>query len=211
VIKGFTPAFTSNRVAGAVAGIDFVSQIATLSDPIVRDSGGAAAEVPKLITLVSQKTGLSTAQVEATLKAKFPHVFAFLQAIPLQGVEQELPQLVGLLTPKVAIVAPNLTGALLALPTVTDGWDAIPGIGKLTRLNGSPVRSVPQVVAYFQHDVIGRVIKDQRQHFESLRSPWPPVTVFSPLLLIVGLAVLAYGLTNLIIARRRSLSSTAVA
>ena len=59
--------------------------------------GGAAAEVPKLIAFVSQKTGLSQAAVVAALQKNFPHTTALLETIPLSSVTAELPGLLAFL------------------------------------------------------------------------------------------------------------------
>ena len=59
--------------------------------------GGAAAEVPKLVAFVSQKTGLSQAAVLAALQKNFPHTTALLETIPLSSVTTELPGLLAFL------------------------------------------------------------------------------------------------------------------
>jgi hypothetical protein len=61
-------------------------------DPIMTEQGGAAAEVPQLITFVSQQTELSEAEVLEVLQENFPHTTAFLLAIPLEEVKAELPE-----------------------------------------------------------------------------------------------------------------------
>ena len=101
--------------------------------------GGAAAEVPKLIAFVSQKTGLSQAQVVAALQKNFPHTTALLQTIPLSSVTTELPGLLVFLektlhVSQAQLVAalkanfPALTQSITNLPTVTSGWDNVQGI-----------------------------------------------------------------------------------
>ena len=79
VLDEARPAFTEERVQGDRAGITIVSQIVDLADPIATPRGGAAAEVPKLVAFVSKETGLSEAQVLATLTKEFPHTTALLQ------------------------------------------------------------------------------------------------------------------------------------
>ena len=58
VLNAAKPAFAAPRLAGARAGIDLISKNADTADPLMTPKGGAAAEVPKLIAFVSQKTGL---------------------------------------------------------------------------------------------------------------------------------------------------------
>ena len=61
LLDALRPANTAARVQGDRAGITMVSAIVDTEDPIMTPQGGAAAEVPKLIAFVSQKTGLSQA------------------------------------------------------------------------------------------------------------------------------------------------------
>ncbi|MGA2320538.1 MAG: hypothetical protein ABSG95_07315, partial [Solirubrobacteraceae bacterium] len=76
--------------------------------------GGAAGEVPKLIAFVSQKTGLSQAEVLGALKKNFPHVTALLQAIPLSAVTAELPALFAFLEKTLHVSQAQLLSALQA-------------------------------------------------------------------------------------------------
>src|SRR6202035_4991068 len=91
------PAFSHARVTGDRAGINIISNDVNLADPIVTPQGGAAAEVPKLVAFVAQKTGLSQAAVLAALTKNFPHTTALLETIPLSAVTAELPGLVSFL------------------------------------------------------------------------------------------------------------------
>ena len=97
VLNAAQPAFTAQRVAGDRAGINIISKDVNLADPIVTAQGGAAAEVPKLVAFVAQKTGLSQAAVLAALQKNFPHTTALLQTIPLSSVTTELPGLLAFL------------------------------------------------------------------------------------------------------------------
>src|SRR5438128_1143817 len=97
VLDGARPAFAPDRVTGARAGIDIISKDVDMADPIMTAQGAAAAEVPKLIAFVSEKTGLSQAAVVAALKQNFPHTTALLQTIPLSAVTAELPGLLAFL------------------------------------------------------------------------------------------------------------------
>jgi len=63
VLNAAKPAFATERLTGARAGIDLISKDVDMADPIVTAQGAAAGEVPKLIAFVSQKTGLSQAAV----------------------------------------------------------------------------------------------------------------------------------------------------
>ncbi len=214
-----TPAFTAERVAGDRAGITMVSSIVDLADPIVTSQGGAAAEVPKLLAFVSEKTGLSQAQVLAALQQNFPHTAALLQAIPLEDVTKELPGLVAFLSKTLKLSPaqlqaalgqsfPRLAQSIAALPTVTGGWNAVPGTESLTRFDGAPARTVPEVRDYFSKDVIP-VLERQRGNFHRLDTYWPRVSVFPPLLATIGLIVVLYAalmalLTSPPTARRRA-------
>jgi len=148
VLDDAHPAFTDERVAGDRAGITIVSQVVDLADPIVTRQGGAAAEVPKLLAFVSQKTGLSQAQVLQALQQNFPHTTALLQAVPLEDVTRELPRLVAFLSDKLGLSEaqvqaalaqsfPRLAQSIAALPAVTGGWSDVPGTAHLTRFDGS--------------------------------------------------------------------------
>jgi hypothetical protein len=201
VLNAARPAFASDRVAGTRAGIDIISRDVDTADPIMNPQGGAAAEVPKLVAFVSQKTGLSQAQVLAALQKNFPHTTALLQTIPLSSVTAELPGLLTFLektlhVSQAQLIAalhtsfPALAQAITNLPTVTTGWDNIQGIDGLTRFDGTPVQSVPQLRTYFSSDLIP-VIESQQSNFKSLDGT-SSVDWIAPLLLIVGLVVIVF-------------------
>src|SRR5712692_2457469 len=178
VLDSAKPAFATERLTGARAGIDIISKDVDVADPIMTSQGTAAAEVPKLIAFVSQKTGLSQAAVVAALQKNFPHTTALLQTIPLSSVTAELPGLLAFLekTLKVSqaqLLAalktsfPGLTQAITNLPTVTGGWNQIQNIDGLTRFDGSPVQTVPQFRTYVSSDLIP-VLETQKGNFDSL-------------------------------------------
>jgi hypothetical protein len=203
VIDNLDPAFTEERVQGSRAGINIISSIVDMADPITTDSGTAAPEVPKLIAFVSDQTGLPPAQVQSLLQQNFPHTTALLQAIPLSEVSAELPKLVAFLSDTLGISQeqvlaaiqqnfPGLAQSIDALPDVTSGWDQVPDIGGLTRFNGDPVSDVPEVRDYFADDVIP-VLERQQQNWEDAADPFPDLDVFPPLLLGVGILVILYG------------------
>jgi hypothetical protein len=208
VLNAARPAFTQQRVAGARAGIDFISANVAMADPIVTPQGGAAAEVPQLIAFVAQKTGLTPAAVVAALQHNFPQTTALLETIPLSSVTEELPKLLAFLEQTLHVSQaqllgamktsfPRLTLAITNLPTVTSGWDHIQGIDGLTRFDGTPVQSVPDLRTYFGSDVIP-VLETQQANFRSLDGT-SAVDWIAPLLLAVGLIVIL--LAGVMIAR----------
>jgi hypothetical protein len=214
VINGLQPALTAERVEGDRAGINYVSAVVNLADPIVNPEGGAAAEVPQLLAFVSAQTGLPQADVLALLQQQFPHTAGLLQAIPLSEVNAEIPRLVQFLadtlnltpdqvTAAIAENFPRLNQSIQALPTVVAGWNDVPGTGELTRFNGDPVTTAPQVRDYFSEDVIP-VLERQQANFQRLATTWPPVTYFAPLLLVVGIIVLIYGIIMALLAKKRA-------
>jgi len=173
--------------------------------------GGAAAEVPKLIAFVSQKTGLSQAQVVAALQKNFPHTTALLQTIPLSSVTSELPGLLVFLektlhVSQAQLVAalqqnfPALAQSIINLPTVTNGWDNVQGIGNATRFNGTPIKTVPDVRTYFSSDLIP-VLETQHGNYWTLMTI-STINFIGPLVLIVGIIVILYGVLMLVLARR---------
>ncbi len=205
-------AFTAERVAGDIAAINMVETVVNTFDPVVTEEGGAAAEIPKLVEFVSGATGLSQADVLAALTTNFPKTTGLINAIPLSGVTAELPGLVAFLSttlqvsPEVVQAAlrdtfPRIGQAVANLPTVTNGWNNVPGIEQLTRFDGTPVNTTTELVAYFKQDVV-QAVADQQANFQKVDTTWPPLTVFAPLLLIVGIIVIVYGLLMLLLVRR---------
>ena len=149
LLDALRPANDAARVQGDRAGIDMVSAIVDMEDPIMTAEGGAAAEVPKLIAFVSQQTGLSQAEVVAALQKNFPHTTALLQTIPLSSVTAELPGLFAFLEKTLGVSEAELLAALQAnfpglaqsitnLPAVTNGWNNVPNIDGATRFDGTP-------------------------------------------------------------------------
>ena len=112
VLDAARPAFASERLTGARAGIDIISTDVDMADPIGTAQGTAAAEVPKLIAFVSQQTGLSQAEVVAALQKNFPHTTALLQTIPLSSVTAELPGLFAFLEKTLGVSEAELLAAL---------------------------------------------------------------------------------------------------
>jgi hypothetical protein len=206
LLDALRPANSQQRVAGDRVGINMVSTIVNAEDPVMTASGGAAAEVPKLVAFVSKKTGLSQPQVLTVLQTKFPHVAALLQAIPFSAVTAELPAVLKALGPGGAAVIPRLAQTVSAAPLVTNGWDNVPGTAGVTRFSGTPVRSVPEVRTYFSSDVIP-VLETQRDNYDYLTST-SKIDFLGPLVLIIGIIVILYGLLMLFVAWRREPEST---
>jgi hypothetical protein len=200
LLDALRPANSQQRLAGDRVGINMVSTIVNAEDPVMTPSGGAAAEVPKLVAFVSKKTGLSQPQVLTVLQTKFPHVAALLQAIPFSAVTAELPAVLKALGPGGAAVIPRLAQTVSAAPLVTNGWDNVPGTAGVTRFSGTPVRTVPEVRTYFSSDVIP-VLETQRDNYDYLTST-SKIDFLGPLVLIIGIIVILYGLLMLFVAWR---------
>ena len=227
VLDDTAPAFTDERVAGARAGITIVSHITDLADPIVLAepvrAASASAEVPKLIQFVSANStaGLSEAQVLAALQKNAPHTTALLQAIPLEAVQAELPAVIALVAQVTGLSEadvlaaiktnfPGLTQSITALSEVTAGWDNVKDTEALTRFDGTPARTVPDVRDYFSADVIP-VLERQRVNFQHLDTIQPNLNAIPWLLVgIGGLVVFFGGLMFLVTGRMSLVASPAV-
>jgi hypothetical protein len=192
LLDGLKPAFTAQRVTGDRGGISMVSAIVNTEDPIMTAAGGGAVEVPKLIAFVSSKTGLSEKAVLAALQKSFPHTTALLEAIPLSSVSAELPRLVAFLGPAALPAIPALLPTVLNAPAVTAGWNNVPGTAASTNFQGAPIRTVPEVRTYFSQNVIP-ILETQRHNYETLIST-SKINFLGPLVLIIGLVVIAFGL-----------------
>jgi hypothetical protein len=210
VVDNGSPAFTNSRVAGDRAGVTMISHAVDTLTPITTPQGGASSEVPQLVAFVSKQTGLSQAQVLAALQKNFPHTTALLQAIPLSSVNSEIPKLVTFLSttlhvPPATVLAglkandPAIYQSITNLPYVTNGWNNVPGTAGLTRYDGSPVRTVPQVRDYYSQDVIP-VLEDQKGNFQNLASG-SGVSYLAPLLLTIGIVVIIFAVAMALFAR----------
>jgi len=211
VLDSARPAFAPERLTGARAGIDLISKDVDMADPIGTSRGTAAAEVPKLIAFVSQKTGLSQAEVVAALQKNFPHTTALLLTIPLSSVTAELPGLFVFLEKTLGVSEAELLAALTTsfpglaqsitnLPAVTSGWNDVPNIGAASRFDGTPVKTVPDVRTYFSSDVIP-VLETQQANYHNLVSI-SRIDFIGYLVLAVGIIVIIYGVLMLLLARR---------
>ncbi len=210
VLDGARPEFTEERAVGDRVGITMIGSVADTYDPIIDAQGGAAGEVGSLVELVAGATGLPPDDVLAAIEANFPHTFHLLLTLPLDQVSAEIP---GLLTfvadnsdladadavlAAIAANTPRLAQAITNLIVVTDGFREIPGIEPLTRFDGSPVRSIPELADYFADDVVAGV-RAVAEDYRTLDTTAPPVDVFPPLLLIIGILVIIYGVAMLTI------------
>ena len=205
VVADLDPAFAQPRVEGTRAGADMVHQTVLFGDPIATKRGGAAAEVPALLSFVNQRTSIKRADILAALRRRAPRLTAVLEAIPLSAVAAEVPHLLTYLGKTLKLSraellatlqqrTPALAQALLSVRPVAIRWNSIPGTAKLTRFDGiTPVRTMPALDQYFSADVVP-VLEQQRQNFRDLADPWPALNVFAPLLLGIGALVVLYGL-----------------
>jgi len=213
------PVFTSTRVAGDKAGVDFISRAVNTLNPIMTPKGGAASEVPALVAYVSKQTGLSQAKVMAALAKNFPHTTGLLEAIPLSAVNSEIPGLIAFLARTLHASPAQVTAGLKTfpalyqsiseLPHVVNGWNDIPGTAHLTTFGGTPVHTVPQLRDYFGNDVIP-VLTGQRSHFQALDGT-DGVAFIAPLLLTAGIVVIIFGVAMAMFARKRMPREMAVA
>jgi hypothetical protein len=205
------PIFTTDRIESARGGIDIVSTIVDTADPLVLQAGGGAAEVPTLVAFTAASTGLSEGAVMTVLGEQFPHLLGLLQALPLETVTAELAELVPFLAEATGASTDDIAGALqqnvphlaqsiTLLPTVTAQWADVSSTDG-ARFDGGAINSVSDVREYFRDDLIPAVA-GQRSAFHSLESTWPPTYVFPPLLTVVGIGVVAYGLVMLLAARK---------
>jgi hypothetical protein len=204
VIDAAKPAFTNERVAGTRAGVDLVSQYVDVADPLLTARGGASKEVRSLIRLMRRKMDLSSAQARKILRREAPHTEALTRALPLAGIAGEIPRLTSYLATTMSLSEeqlaamlerdfPHISQMLTALPNVADGWYDVPGIEGLTRLKGDkPVRTVPGLRKYYRDDVVPLMV-EHKQDFQDLAGAGG-IGYIGPLLLVAGLALLAYGL-----------------
>jgi hypothetical protein len=200
LIDGLGPAFTVPRVRGDRAGITMVSDIVQAENPIMTPSGGAAAEVPKLVALVSAKTKLSKAAVLALLQKDFPALTAILEATPLTSVSAEVPSVVNALRPALPKI-PRLAQTLGNARAVTGGWNNVPGTAGATNFQGGPINTVPALAAYFGDDLIP-VLEKQRRHWVTLTST-SKINFIAWLVLAIGAIAIVYGTLMVLLARMR--------
>ena len=92
----------------------------------------------------------------------------------------------------VAATTPRLAQSITNLLVVTGGFREVPGFAGLTRFDGTPVRSIPELTDYFKDDVVAGV-RAVAADYRTLDTTAPPVDMFPPLLLVVGILVIIYG------------------
>jgi hypothetical protein len=204
LIDAAKPAITDERVAGDRAGIDFISRYVDLADPLMTKRGGGSGEIAALVKLVAKKTKLSDAEVAAVLRKEAPHTEALLRTLPLSGVTAEIPRLTRYLATKLntseeGIAAqleqsfPRISQTLTALPSVTNGWNDVPGMNGMTRFDGvTVVKSVPQLRTYFSKDLVAAVERN-KDDFQDVAGSGG-VGYIPRLLLVVGALVLLFAL-----------------
>jgi hypothetical protein len=123
---------------------------------------------------------------------ELPGLLAFLEKT-LGVTEAELLEALG-------ANFPGLAQSIVSLPAVTSGWNDVPNIGAATRFDGTPVKTVPDVRTYFSSDVIP-VLETQRENYENLVST-SNIDFIGPLVLIVGMIVIIYGVLMVLLAWR---------
>lgn len=212
-ITELEPAFDAERVVGLRAGTDSIMQAVRFGDPIMTPAGGAAAEVPKLVTFVSGRAGLSEDAVRRQLRETAPRTMALFAAIPLSAVAEEEPHLVAVLSRKLGISGdrlvrrlrrrtPGLAQALLAAGPATIGWTNIPGGEGLASFElGAPVRTAPEFASYLDRDVVP-IFEAQGDNVRTLSGTWPPLSVIPAIVLAIGAFLAIYGIAMLFLATK---------
>ena len=210
LVDDLNPAFTVDRVRGDRAGIEMVSAATNTVDPMMHWDG-VAAEMPKLTEFIAERTRRSNDDVEALLRKDYPHITAFLTSTPLVEISAELPKLVHYLGTVLVMTRdevdqmlrtdyPKLHQAIVNLPKLTAGWDAVPGTEQLTRFDGRPVRTMPQLSDYLSQQVVGPVER-QQANFRPLGTRGG-VGFLAPLLLVLGIVVIIFGTTMVVMTWR---------
>ncbi len=203
VLDEMRPMFAAERIQGDRAGIEFISVFVNALGPAALPDGGLADEYPKLLDYVAGKVGIPSGDVRRLVALDFPHTAKLLDGVPFSASSAEASKLVDSVA-----AASNVTSAqlwatvrekfpmvfqlLTSLRVLTADWTQVPGTDKLTRFDGSPIRSVPLIRDYFRDDVIP-ALERQQHNFVIVDTNWPPLTVFAPLLTAVGLLVIGYG------------------
>ncbi len=201
LVDDLTPAFTVDRVKGDRGGIEIVAAATNAADSMMHDDG-AAAELPKLVDFVAAKTGRSREGAEALMRQDFPAINGYLTSLPLPAVSAEFPKLVHylgtvlMMTPEqvdhmLKTDYPKIAQVIDNLPKLTGGWDAIPGTERLTRFDGTPVRTMPQLSTYLSKELIAPVER-QQGNFRPL-GVRGGVGFLAPLLLVLGIVVILFG------------------
>lgn len=209
MVDDLNPAFTVDRVKGDRGGIEMVSAATNTGDAMMYPDA-AAAEVPQLIDFIAAQTGRSRDDSRAMLKKDYPAINGILTSLPLPEVSAELPKLVHYLSTALLITPdevdhmlqtdyPKIWQVYVNLPKLTAGWTAIPGTEKLTRFDGRPVRTMPEMRDYLSEEVVAPVER-QQDNFRPLGTRGG-VWYLAPLLLALGIIVILFG-TTMVVATR---------
>jgi hypothetical protein len=202
LIDAARPAITDERVAGDRAGIDFISRYVDLAGPLMTRRGGGSDEIAPLVKLIAKKAKLSDAEAAGALRKEAPHTEALLRALPLSGVTGEIPRLTRYLATKLntseeGIAAqleqsfPRISQTLTALPSVTNGWNDVPGMNAMTRFDGvTVVKTVPQLRTYFSKDLVAAVERN-KDDFQAVAGSGG-VGYIPTLLLVIGALVFLF-------------------
>ncbi|BDX33761.1 hypothetical protein TUM20985_43080 [Mycobacterium antarcticum] len=210
MVDDLSPAFTVDRVKGDRGGIEIVSAATNAVDAMM-SADGAKAELPKMIDLVAATTGRSREDAQALMRNDFPAINGFLASLTLPEVSAEMPKLVHylgtvlMMTPEqveqmLRTDYPKLDQVIINLPKLTDGWAAIPGTERLTRFDGTPVRTMPELRTYLGEELISPVER-QQENFRPL-GVRGGVGFLAPLLLVLGIVVVLFG-TAMVVATWR--------
>jgi hypothetical protein len=203
VIDTAKPAFADGRIPATRAAVNLLSQYVDFADPLMTARGGANTETRSLVRLIARELSISNAQARKILRREAPHTEALLRALPLSAVAAETPRLTAYLARTLTVSEddlaatleqsfPRLAQLLTTLPNVTDAWNDVPGIEGLTRLSqDKPVRTVPGLRKYLRDDVVPLAVEHE-EDFRDLAGRGG-IGYIPILLLLVGLALLAYG------------------
>ncbi|MDX6677511.1 MAG: hypothetical protein QOE31_1563, partial [Solirubrobacteraceae bacterium] len=78
---------------------------------------------------------------------------------------------------------------------ITSGWYDVPGIERMTRFDATtPVRTMPAVRDYLSEDLVANV-DEQKDHFQFLAG-WGGIGYIPYLLLVIGIVMIAFGVTQ---------------
>jgi hypothetical protein len=212
LVQRLEPAFEPARVTGLRAGTDLAVRAVSFGDPLM-SAAGAAAEYPKLITFVAERSGLSRRAVRGRLLRAAPRTTALLDALPLSTIAEEQPHLRGALSRKLGMSrarlarvlrkrTPAVAAVMRFVRPVVAGWNHIGGTEDLERFDGAlPVRSVPEFVEYLDADVVP-VFETEREDLDRLASGWPALDVLGWPVLGLGGLVVVYAVAMMFLVTR---------
>lgn len=217
LVAAAAPAFTEERVDGTRAGVALLSQYVDVLDPLLTARGAGAAESRSLVRLIARELGLSNEQARRILRREAPHTEALTRSLPLEGVAAEIPRLTSYLATTLTVSEdelaatleqnfPRLAQLLATLPLLADAWYDVPGIQGLTRLSGDkPVRTVPGLRKYLRDDLVPLIVA--REDDVRRLGVVGGIGYIPYLLLVVGIALFAYGLLQ---ARRAAVTAPGI-